>query len=86
MTSEPARVMVRRRSEPVEAVQWHPGVEHDDIVYLEGDCAVLLWADKPAAPGEWVVKCPDGVGYRVLTPEQFAEEYERVDAALGRDV
>lgn len=74
------RVMVRRRSEPVEAVQWHPGVEYEAARYDNID---RVWwnADtgRQLTDGDWIVQ------NRVLTPEQFAEEYERVDAALGRD-
>lgn len=75
------RVMVRRRCEPVEAVQWRPGVyhpcvnEHDGMAYTRYNIEEG-WKEH-IVPGTWIIRL--GHGYRVLTPEQFAEEYERVE-------
>lgn len=80
---------VRRRSEPVEAVQWHPTDAPHEAVFTDrfGEEGQLqtrgMWLN--VKPGDWIIAI-GCAGYRVLTPEQFAEEYERVDAALGRDV
>lgn len=83
------RVMVRRRSEPVEAVQWHKPGDHPAVRTADWGSFIPNWQryhiKGDVRPGMWIVPAARDT-YRVLTPEQFAEEYERVDAALGRDV
>lgn len=75
-------MIVRRRSEPVEAVQWHkPGDHPREIVFDDG--TVQVWGGavvyRDVHPADWIIPADDG-GYRVLTPEQFEAEYERVEA------
>lgn len=79
------RVMVRRRSEPVEAVQWHKPGDHP-AVRLAGEWKVegasYVWFKlglHTVAPGDWVVPDSNEQLHRVLTPEQFEQEYERVE-------
>lgn len=77
------RVMVRRRSEPVEAVQisaseWTCQLIGVPLLTVHDVCT------RRAMIGDWAIK--EGDVWRAMSAEQFAEEYERVDAALGRDV
>jgi hypothetical protein len=79
--------LVRRRSPVVEAVQWHKPGDHPaarPVTYPGGGHIPTAWGWVVVMPGEWIV--PDDNEhlsrldmYRVLTPEQFAEEYERVE-------
>lgn len=80
------RLLVRRRSEPVEAVQWHKPGDHpaaQPVTHPAGGHILTASGWAMVMPGQWIV--PDDAArryrvlYRVLTPEQFAEEYERVD-------
>lgn len=75
---------VRRRSEPVEAVQWHKPGDHPagrEYRGQSGDDVPTYWIDsQQVRSASWLVydERRDASGYRVLTPEQFAAEYERV--------
>lgn len=81
------RVMVRRRSEPVEAVQWHKPGDHPAVEQTAQGRAEGYWMiidDETdigwkVVPGVWIISAGDDRSLRVLTPEQFAEEYERVE-------
>jgi hypothetical protein len=75
-------MIVRRRSELVEAVQWHKPGDHPWVYQTEQgrregywliDSGSMSFAVLPAC---WIV--PDSAGFRVLSPEAFEREYERV--------
>jgi hypothetical protein len=66
-----APVRARRRSPVVEAVQWHK----PEIPVDKPDIWQVPAGAQPAfrvQPGDWIVEG------RVLTPERFEAEYERV--------
>lgn len=73
--------LVRRRSPVVEAVQWHKPGDHPAVLTAGWGSYLPMYQRSQirgdVAPGQWIV--PDGhETYRVLTPEQFEQEYERV--------
>lgn len=67
---------VRRRSPVVEAVQWHkPG---DEPEAFQRDQLFMGLLRERLQAGYWIT-WTDGRVLRVLTPEQFEAEYERVE-------
>lgn len=72
--------LVRRRSPVVEAVQWHKPGDHPDVIADTAGIQRCHGSWPPLAtvhPGFWIM--PPAPRYRrVLTPEQFEQEYERV--------
>lgn len=84
----------RSKPEIVEAEQWWPGKEVPGVrVGEKADqyrfCTTIDGFSAWVYPGDWVIAEPDGVHYRILTPEEFAARYEptascSVEAALAK--
>lgn len=84
-TTVPGKLMVRRKTVKVEAVQWFVVGDHPAVYEYEksGQCYI----DDPAegtlcmmkvTPGDWVITLPSG-GYFVCPPDRFEAIYERAE-------